>query len=156
MKVLKTLALLGALCFSSVVSAAPSLKEGDIWAYKTRPGEEQSTLTILKIENYPAYGKVVHIRVDGIHMINPVAGNEINEMPHLPFHAKALQSSLTRRVGETAQIPDFSQGYEYWKAAFDEGKAGAFRISVRQALDGLLSGNWEATDEETAKTRQTP
>ncbi|WP_202368708.1 hypothetical protein [Pseudomonas sp. MWU318] len=58
----------------------------------------------------------------------------------------ALQRSLTRRVGETAQIPDFSQGYTYWKAAFDEEKAGAFKISVRKTLDGLLSGHWESAE----------
>lgn len=147
MKLLKSMALLAVLCFSVAVGAAPALKEGDIWAYKTRPGEEQSTVTILKVENYPAYGKVVHIRVDGIRMINPVAGNEINEMPHMPFQAKALQRSLTQRVGQNTQMPDFSQGYDYWKAAFEEKKAGAFKISVRQALDGLTSGNWETAEE---------
>ncbi|EJM63486.1 hypothetical protein PMI30_04259 [Pseudomonas sp. GM50] len=63
-----------------------------------------------------------------------------------PFQAKALQRSLTHRVGETAEIADFSQGYTYWKTAFDEGKAGVFKITVRQAVDGLLSGNWEASE----------
>jgi hypothetical protein len=48
-------------------------------------------------------------------------------------------------VGETAEIADFNQGYTYWKSAFDEGKAGVFKITVRQALDGLMSGNWEAS-----------
>lgn len=143
---LKILLVCGALWTNAVFSAVPALKKGDIWSYKTRPGEEASTLTILKIENYPEYGKVVHIRVDGIRMINPVVGNEFNEIPHLPFQAKALQRSLTRRMGETREIPDFSQGYTYWKAAFDEGRAGAFKITVRQTLDGLLSSNWEETE----------
>ncbi|MGN8028200.1 hypothetical protein ACTJKS_01285 [Pseudomonas sp. 22189] len=153
---LTALLLCGALCFAAIASALPAIKEGDIWAYNTRPGEEASTLTILKIEGYPHYGTVVHIRVDGIRMINPVTGGEFTAMPHLPFQAEALQRSLTRRVGETAQIPDFSQGYTYWKAAFDEEKAGAFKISVRKTLDGLLSGNWEMTDDDTAKTTSTP
>lgn len=153
---LTALLLCGALCFAAIASALPAIKEGDIWGYNTRPGEEASTLTILKIERYPHYGTVAHIRVDGIRMINPVTGGEFTAMPHLPFQAEALQRSLTRRVGETAQIPDFSQGYTYWKAAFDEEKAGAFKISVRKTLDGLLSSNWEMTDDETAKTTSTP
>ncbi|NNA56662.1 MULTISPECIES: hypothetical protein [Pseudomonas] len=153
---LTALLLCSALCFAAIASALPAIKEGDIWAYKTRAGEEASTVTILKIENYPHYGTVVHIRVDGIRMTNPVTGGEFNEMPHLPFQAAALQRSLTRRLGETAQIPDFSQGYTYWKAAFDERKGGAFKISVRKTLDGLLSGNWEMTDDETAKTTSKP
>lgn len=34
---------------------------GQEWKYKTRPGEENSILKILKIEEYPATGKVIHI-----------------------------------------------------------------------------------------------
>lgn len=34
---------------------------GQEWNYKTRPGEENSILRILKIEEYPASGKVIHI-----------------------------------------------------------------------------------------------
>ena len=64
-------------------------------------------------------------------------------MPHLPFQAKALERSITHRIGETAEIPDFNQGYAAWRAAFDEGSAGAFKITVRQTLDGLVSGKWE-------------
>ncbi|WP_256365199.1 hypothetical protein [Pseudomonas sp. PDM25] len=124
-------------------SASKDLKVSDIWAYKNRPGEDGSTLTILKIENYPKLGKIVHIRVDGFRMINPVTGNEFNDMPHLPFQAKALERSITHRIGETAEIPDFNQGYAAWRAAFDEGSAGAFKITVRQTLDGLVSGKWE-------------
>ncbi|MHC8332006.1 hypothetical protein [Pseudomonas sp. LB3P25] len=79
-------------------------------------------------------------------LINPVTGNEFNEMPHLPFQAKAIERSITHRVGNTSEIPDFSQGYEAWSAAFDEGKAGAFKITVRQTLDGLVGGNWDVSD----------
>ncbi|WP_283181192.1 MULTISPECIES: hypothetical protein [unclassified Pseudomonas] len=142
----KALLLCGVLWSMAAFSASKDLKVGDIWAYKNRPGEDGSTLTILKIENYPKLGKVIHIRVDGFRMINPVTGNEFNDMPHLPFQAKALERSITHRVGETADVPDFSQGYTAWKAAFDEGKAGAFKITVRQVLDGLINSNWEASD----------
>ena len=139
----KALLLCGVLWSIAAFSASKDLKVGDIWAYKNRTGEDGSTLTILKIENYPKLGKVVHIRVDGFRMINPVTGNELNDMPHLPFQEKALERSITHRIGETAEIPDFSQSYAAWRAAFDEGKAGAFKITVRQTLDGLVSGNWE-------------
>lgn len=142
----KALLLCGVLWSMVAFSASKDLKVGDIWTYKNRPGEDGSTLTILKIENYPKLGKVVHIRVDGFRMINPVTGNEFNDMPHLPFQAKALERSITHRVGETAEIPDFNQGYAAWRAAFDEGRAGAFKITVRQTLDGLVSGNWEASE----------
>jgi hypothetical protein len=67
-------------------------------------------------------------------------------MPHLPFHAKALERSIIHRVGETAEIPDFNQGSAAWRAAFNEGRAGAFKITARQTFDGLVSGNWEASE----------
>jgi hypothetical protein len=143
---LKTLLFCSALWSAAALSASKELKAGDIWAYKNRPGEDGSTLTILKIENYPKLGKVVHIRVDGFRLINPVTGSEFNEMPHLPFQAKAIERSITHRVGETAEIADYSQGYTAWRVALDEGKAGAFKITVRQVLDGLIKSNWEASD----------
>ena len=152
----KVLLICCALGSSAIAVALPMIEEGEIWAYKTRPGEEKSTLTILKIEEYPKYGEVVHIRVDDIQMINPATGAEFNAMPHMPFQAKALQRSLIRRVGKTVQVPEFNEGYAYWKSAFDEEKAGAFKISVRQALAGLLRGSWEAIDENTLKTPRSP
>lgn len=142
----KALLLCGVLWSVAAFSASKDLKVGDIWAYKNRPGEDASTLMILKVENYPKLGKVVHIRVDAFRMINPVTGNEFNDMPHLPFQAKALERSITHRVGKTAVIPEFSQGYAAWRAAFDEGKAGVFKISVSKTLDGMINGNWEDSD----------
>lgn len=133
---LKALLLCSALCFAAIASALPAIKEGDIWAYNTRPGEEASTLTILKIESYPHYGTVVHIRVDGIRMINPVTGGEFTAMPHLPFQAEALQRSLTRRVGETAQIPDFSQATPTGKRPSMKRRPGLSRFPCERHLMG--------------------
>jgi len=144
--VLKAMLLCSALWSVTALSASKELQVGDIWAYKNRPGEDGSTLTILKIENYPKLGKVVHIRVDGFRMINPVTGTEFNDMPHLPFQAKAIERSITHRIGETAEIPDFDQGYTAWRAAFDERKAGVFKISVSKTLNGMIKGNWEESD----------
>ncbi|MHC8410218.1 hypothetical protein ACYZTR_08620 [Pseudomonas sp. Hz4] len=67
---LKALLLCSALWSAAAFSASKELQAGDIWAYKNRPGEDASTLTILKIENYPKLGKVVYIRVDGFRMIS--------------------------------------------------------------------------------------
>lgn len=128
---------------SGALSAAETLEVGDIWSYHTRPGESASTLTILKIEQYPDLGQVVHIRIDGIHLVNPLKGNQISAIPHLPFRASAVQQSVTQRVGHAEQIADFSEGYTVWKTAYEAGKAGAFKTSVAQTLNDLLGGNWE-------------
>ncbi|MHC8332010.1 hypothetical protein [Pseudomonas sp. LB3P25] len=65
----KALLLCGVLWSVAAFSASKELQVGDIWAYKNRPGEDASTLTILRIENYPKLGKVVHIRVDGFRLM---------------------------------------------------------------------------------------
>src|SRR6516165_5292875 len=41
-------------------------KVGDVWEYETRKGEEKSTVTILKVENSPEPGAIVHIAVDKV------------------------------------------------------------------------------------------
>lgn len=45
-------------------------KVGQEWNYKTRKGEESSTLKILKIEEYPKHGKVIHISIGGLKVEN--------------------------------------------------------------------------------------
>ena len=131
------------LLASGALSAAETLEVGDIWLYQTRSGESTSTLTILKIEQYPDLGQVVHIRIDGIHMRNPLKGNQFSDIAHLPFRASAVQQSVTQRVGHAEQIADFSQGYAVWKEAYDAGKAGVFKTSVAQTLEAMLGGDWE-------------
>jgi len=46
-------------------------KVGQEWNYKTRNGEENSTLKILKIEEYPKPGKVIHISIGRLRVKNP-------------------------------------------------------------------------------------
>jgi hypothetical protein len=49
--------------------------EGQVWSYKTRPGEESSRVLINKIEAMPKLGKVFHISVSAVKVKNPqIAG----------------------------------------------------------------------------------
>jgi hypothetical protein len=136
----------GVLLTTCAAQGGQPLKVGDIWAYENRPGENASTLTILKVEQYPDLGKVVHIRVDGIRMLNPVDGQPFTDLPHLPFRASAVEHSVTRQVGTAKEIPDFNEGYQVWKTAYDAGQAGAFKTSVAQTLEDLIGGDWERTE----------
>lgn len=129
------------------LAAGQVLEAGDIWSYKTRPGETGSTLTILKIEHYPDLGEVVHIRVDGIHLVNPLKGNQISDIPHLPFKVGALENSLLQRVATTRELPDFSEGHGVWKAAHQQHRAGAFDTPLSQTLDAVVGGSWEEREE---------
>ena len=108
---------------------------GQVWKYNTRPGEEQSTITILEREEY-ASGVIVHIRVDGILMTMP-SGTTTNQIKHLPFSEAVLNSSVTELVGHTPEVTDFLPGYTHWKKAFDEGKAGFWKIAVHEVIDAV-------------------
>ena len=117
-------------------------EEGQIWKYKTRFLESGSTIVILKLEEYKDLGKVIHVRVNDINMINPVKGTEINEIPHLPFKKFAIVNSITKLVSKNNKLPEFSEGYKYWKKAYDSGEAGAFETNVKETLRAMLGAEW--------------
>jgi hypothetical protein len=108
---------------------------GQIWKYNTRPGEEKSTLTILKVEKYDKAGIVVHVYVSGLKQKNTrVPGGYSDEIGHLPFSKDALLKSVTTLVSSGNKLPDYKGGYDVWKEAFDNNKAGVFSITVSQAV----------------------
>ena len=45
------------------LAKANEYSEGQIWSYKTRPGEEKSTVLINKVESHEKLGKIFHISV---------------------------------------------------------------------------------------------
>ena len=139
MRILATLLLFA----MPLISSASDLQAGQVWSYKTRPGEVASTLTILKVEEYKDLGRVVHIRVDQIRMTNPLKGNVVTDIPHLPFKDAAVQGSITNLVRQLPSTPNFQEGYDTWKKAYLSGQAGAFDMPVSAVLDALLGAKWE-------------
>lgn len=108
---------------------------GQIWHYNSRPGEEASTLTILKTERYDTACIVIHISISGIRVNSPMSPNGITEeIGHLPFAKDAVAKSVTSLVSEGNVLPDFMEGYANWKEAFDAQKGGIFGISVDEAV----------------------
>ena len=103
---------------------------GQVWQYQTRAGEENSTLTVLQIDELEN-DTVIHIRVDGIRAGGP------DHIGHLPFSADALEASVTAFIRHGGEIPDFEAGYNQWKQAFESGRAGYWQLTVREALDAI-------------------
>jgi len=67
----------------STLGASPDFDEGQVWAYKTRPGEEESTLLINKVEEDPRLGRIYHISISKL-QISTGPGVFTDQMPHLP------------------------------------------------------------------------
>ena len=117
------------------LAKAAEYSEGQVWSYKTRSGEEKSTVLINKIESHEKLGKIFHISVDGVKVKNPhIAGGFSTELPHFPVSEETLKKSLTKLIGKRSPNPEYLEGYKTWKAAFDAGEAGIFTVSISEIV----------------------
>ena len=115
---------------------------GETWDYKTRPGEEGSTLTIVRVGSSPSYGVIVSVRIDGLRMESPNAKDgAFVEIAHVPFAEAAIEASVTNRaaVGVPASA-ESDAGYEEWRTHFDAGAAGFWTVSVAEAVEVIAEG----------------
>lgn len=132
---MKKLILLMSLLSMITFAKAPEYSEGQVWSYKTRAGEESSTLIINKIETNEKIGKIYHISLTGVKVKNPqTASGFSGELPHFPVSEETLKKSLVEFVENNDPNPDYEEGYNTWKLAFDSGKAGIFTISVSEIV----------------------
>lgn len=114
----------------------PVFVEGQRWRYQTRTGEEDSLITILKIEKGGTEDPVIHIRVEGIkiHMLKTPNGST-NLIEHMPFSETALCNSVTTLVGHSTFVPGFLPAYEEWKEACKARKGGSWTIELKEAIN---------------------
>lgn len=109
---------------------------GQVWSYRTRPGEEASRLTVLKVEPHGTAGEpAIHVRLDDVKLANPrVEGGVSREISHLPFSEEAIDRSVTELLESDVPLPDNLEGYETWKREADEGNAGIFTLPVAEVV----------------------
>lgn len=108
---------------------------GQIWHYDTRQGEENSTLTIVSMENNKDYGLIIGVYVDNLNIpLNGISGGN-TVINFMPFNKKALKESVTRIQGHTDELPDYKQHYKAWKKEFDNKNCKIFLSPVKVMLD---------------------
>ena len=111
-------------------------KVGQQWSYSARPGEEKSYLIIVKIDNDAKLGRIIHISLRGLKIKNPRAPEGVSEIvEHMPFLETAMEKSGLKLLNEKVDVPDFKEGYAMWREAFDAGNAGAYSITVAEAVE---------------------
>jgi hypothetical protein len=129
--------LLAALLTLAV--SAPAIADyevGQVWEYKTRPGEEASRIYIAKIDEDEKLGRIFHIYVDGLRIKNKHTDSGYqNALPHSPVDKSTLDASVTNLINIVEDVPDVSEGYKAWKDAFDAGQGGVFNIPVAQIIE---------------------
>jgi mRNA-degrading endonuclease RelE of RelBE toxin-antitoxin system len=111
-------------------------KVGQMWSYKTRAGEEDSYFIIVKIDNDAKLGTIVHIAMRGLKMKNPRSPDGISDkVNHMPFNEEAVNKSALRLLKDKAELPDYEEGYQSWRNAFDAGRAGVYTITLAEAVN---------------------
>lgn len=111
------------------------LEPGQVWSYRTRPGEEQSRLTVLEVETIEGIGEVVHVAIDGLSPPNPVDPTRPNTgVGHVPVASEVLRASLVAHVGDADGPLDLS-GIAYWRQA--TGGTSAYTLDVAAIVDTI-------------------
>lgn len=127
------LAIAAALLAGAAQAAPSRYATGQVWEYRTRPGDEGSLLKIQKIETDPRFAKagpVYHISVIGFHLANPRIRPVL---PHAPVTRRVLDASVTRLSGVRPLFPDAVPGIVQWQSAH----GGVYTIPVAQIIDAL-------------------
>ena len=115
----------------SAIAKASDYQAGELWSYKTRPGDDESLVLIDRVETVPKLGTIYHISVLRVHLPNPKdESRRLVDLPHFPVSKQTLDLSVIELVGKRAPLDAYLPGYAEWKRAFDAGEAGVFTIAV--------------------------
>jgi hypothetical protein len=117
-------------CAQPTVVDDPTYKPGQVWSYKTRPGEEESTITILRVETTPKLGTIVHVQIQKWKLENCKGNKGDSTMDHAPFSKAAIDKSVVKLLRTEKDIPDFDEGYKDWLSHC----GGVYTMSVADAL----------------------
>jgi len=113
-------------------------KVGQKWSYRARAGEESSYFIIVKIDNDPKLGRIIHIAMRVLKIKNPRSPDGVSDrVEHLPFAEEAIEKSGIKLLKEKLELPDFKEGYQMWREAFDAGGAGIYTITVAEAVSAI-------------------
>ena len=122
-------------------TSRPEFEVGQVWHYRTRTVEPESTLVIGRIEP-GSRGNTIHLSVRDLRIANPNAAGGIAEtIAHLALDEESLSRSVTELTGRGTPDEQFESGYAEWLEG-TEGE-GAFSITVAEAVatvEALLSG----------------
>lgn len=130
--------------FNKKEKPTPAYQVGQEWHYHTRPGEENSTVKITKIEYYTGVGCIIHIAILNLKIQNPKYPNGgLKEILHIPIAEAALRNSTTQLKDDRSELPDYEFGFVHWKNLYDEEKAGYFDTPVHEIVHYLESGSFE-------------
>jgi hypothetical protein len=109
---------------------------GEVWRCRARPWEPEANVQICRIDVEPGVGEIYHVGISGVRVRNPGGRFETySRIPHVPVLRSVLDGSCLDFRFTTILDSDYRRGYLAWRAAFDQGRAGVFSISIADILD---------------------
>ncbi|MBS1793301.1 MAG: hypothetical protein JSS81_05575 [Acidobacteria bacterium] len=122
-------------------AAVSKFRVGQTWSYRTRPGEEDSYFIVLRVDADPKLGPIVHIALENLKIKNRrTRSGLVTRIAHLPFAESALEESAGKLLREKTALPDFRDGYDEWKKAFDDKRAGIYTASLDKVVEIIENG----------------
>jgi hypothetical protein len=81
----------------------------------------------------------VHISIEDVKIPSPNApGGYTHRAGHLPLAQRAVEASVGELLSDNMPLPEFMDGYQTWREAFDNGKAGVFTVPAHEILGGII------------------
>lgn len=121
---------------------AETYEPGQVWTYKTRPQEPNSTLQILRVENTAKFGTVIFIGLKDVR-IRHVNGKIVATMSPVPFVKSAIDQSVVKLVGKPETVMPSDRGYLAWKASLVAGKTPKVYVKpVAETIKDIEDGSW--------------
>jgi len=83
--------------------------------------------------------KIISIYIGGLEFKNPhtVSGFG-SEISHAPCDFQSLLDSNPILIDDSVELPDYLDGYDTWKKAFDSGEAGVFTIPPEKIVEYIV------------------
>jgi hypothetical protein len=126
------IALLAVPASASTEPFAP----GQTWTYAARPDQAGSRVRVLRIEDYPKIGRIVHVSIVGLVLRRKPNGTpEAWNIGHAPFAEAALRNSVSQLEPPSATTPEaVEEAYRQWKKEADRGNIQRWTSSVTGAV----------------------
>ena len=123
---------------SSVASAANAYAEDQVWEYDTRKADAGSLIKIMRIDDLPGAGRVIHICVVGLKLpYPPGAGGILVEVPELPMTPAAMDTSVRKLSAHKATCMRFVNGYKIWREEYDRGQIDTVTIPLKAMMERI-------------------
>ena len=130
---------------TSINAVQSKYKTGQMWSYKTRPSEKDSTFVVLGVENDGKYERkenIVYVALENLKFSNPLKSSGVSStLIFLPVYESALNKSAKHLVKSEIALPQYADLYRQWRELRDKGVGGA--VYTVSPFPDYLSGRSE-------------